>query len=561
MKNSERSIKLAFEKLSGIILEADKVFAIQKDAFLFRLKANKHEVDLYCCECGQPLNVSISRYDNLYFKHQPNADECILKEGKLTPEDEEKLNKILFAKESPRHHELKNKIGERLMKVEGVDVTSIAIDSRFIIRGKMKRRPDVYCKYLDKELVFEIQLSDLPLSYILSRYEFYKMHGIYLIWILDNFNVYNQGQLERDIKYLAKYENFFKLDEKTEDLKLECEYKFPYLTDDNKVFNKWVNKSVSLNQISFDSVLYQIFYYNFGDNKSKLEEIRERKKEELEQLEEIKIDYVRLRNANYKAIEIITLLKNLHDKKIPNFNSVILLLNKLDRFEINILNSELDFLNPEKFNGSILNMWIKNATQDDMPFFRFILNCNEIHYDVNSNGQDGKTPLQEIYLNTKITKVTLVKNLFKRGYRLTDEDTEFFDELIINNAQLKEDLVLYDCCNKLPNNDLVDLVFLHDQIVYIFESALREEIIGFNYKSDVWIQFANNAIQHHSKYWEYIEKVFKYSGLWEKLIQLDKKGTFHRKVNEWHVANDHRSNEVDEDFHQLFTICYPELSY
>jgi len=35
---------------------------------------------------------------------------------------------------------------------------------------------------------------------------------MFLIWILDDFDIHNQGTLERDIKYLTEYENFFKLD-------------------------------------------------------------------------------------------------------------------------------------------------------------------------------------------------------------------------------------------------------------------------------------------------------------------------------------------------------------
>lgn len=206
MGRYDRSIKIAFDKTSGEILDADEVFDIAKDAFEIRKKYHEKNLILSCCECEQDLMVSGSKYDRLHFKHKPGHSYCILADGKLSPHDHEKLTAILKAKESDRHKELKNKIGELLKNVSGVDVSTIQIDNKFIIKGNEKRKPDVYCKFQGKELVFEIQLSDLSLGYILSRYDFYKKYGMYLIWILDNFDIHNQGTLERDIKYLTKYE-------------------------------------------------------------------------------------------------------------------------------------------------------------------------------------------------------------------------------------------------------------------------------------------------------------------------------------------------------------------
>ncbi|MEQ8424095.1 MAG: DUF6035 family protein, partial [Cyclobacteriaceae bacterium] len=217
MAQFERSIKLAVDRLSGELIVADEAFAKSKEAFAIRHQAHSGELDLYCRECNQKLTVPTSKYDRIHFRHLPNAEYCILKDGNLSPEEIEQFNKILIAKESERHKELKRKIAKKLLKVEGVDAASITIDDKFIIRGNEKRGPDVYCRYWDKQLVFEIQLSNLSLRYILSRYNFYKKHSIYLIWVLDNFDVHKQGQLERDIKYLSEHQIFFNLDEKVED--------------------------------------------------------------------------------------------------------------------------------------------------------------------------------------------------------------------------------------------------------------------------------------------------------------------------------------------------------
>jgi hypothetical protein len=87
MSGYGRSIKVAFDKLSGEILDADDVFEITKDAFAIREQFHMDEVELYCCECDQKLFVSTSKYDRLHFKHGPNANYCYLKDANLSPEE------------------------------------------------------------------------------------------------------------------------------------------------------------------------------------------------------------------------------------------------------------------------------------------------------------------------------------------------------------------------------------------------------------------------------------------------------------------------------------------
>jgi competence CoiA-like predicted nuclease len=367
-------------------------------------------------------------------------DLLILADGQLSSQEHEKFTEIFKSKESDRHKQLKNKIGKLLHKVAGVDKASIAIDNKFIIRGNEKRRPDVYCEYYDKELVFEIQLSDLSLGYILSRYEFYRKHGIYLIWILDNFDIHNQGTLERDIKYLTKYENFFKLDENAETLRFECEYKFLFLTAYNKLLTKWLKKSVSLSQINFDNEIHQIYYYNFGDNKANME-IEQRKR----------IVRQRLSDAKTKANNIIEAIRELRQRKSQNFSSVLMQIFELDEYELQELNSTLGFINKLKTKKLPIIHWLSTATQDDVAFIEFILNCDKIELDVNETDKDGKTAFQAVYENKDIYNYIPIISLFKRGYKLTENDKAFFSTLENIERDRKNDIIIYNFCNNLSN--------------------------------------------------------------------------------------------------------------
>jgi len=111
MGRRERSIKIAFDKSSGEILDADEVFDKTKDAFEIRRQYHEKKLTLTCCECEQDLTVSDSIYDRLYFKHKPYHNFCILTDGSLSPKEQIGFTEILRGKESCRHKELKNKIG------------------------------------------------------------------------------------------------------------------------------------------------------------------------------------------------------------------------------------------------------------------------------------------------------------------------------------------------------------------------------------------------------------------------------------------------------------------
>jgi len=551
----ERSIPFAFDKISGEILDAAQVFHEKKDGFQIRKQFHKDEVELYCCECEQKLNVSTSKYDRLHFKHQPKSDYCILKDEDLSQEELAKIVNIIKSKETDRHKELKNKIAQRLTKVEGVKADSITIDNKFIIKGGDKRRPDVYCQYLDKELVFEIQLSELSLRYIINRYDFYRAHGMFLIWILDNFDIHGQSQFEKDIKYLTEYQNFFKLDENHEEFRLMCDYKYVFLTSDNKLLTKWVQKSVELREINFSYDCYQIYYYNFGLNKIKLEErrsqiIKAEKEAEIHRIEQEKVS-----NATQKVGEIINKIKEFKKKQAISYFPISGLIKNLDDYEISVLNEKLNLRESKKNGKPPINSWISTATQEDWAFLDFILNANTIDFDVNDLDQNGVSALEELIINKNLKNTKgLAIVLFERGYNLRPEDEQFLFEhyQMIN---MKDDLDLFRIASRLTKRQLTHTLFARSSLIFILESLKIGQIIGFSYKPTEWIAFANNAIEHYKEYWNIIELAFKRFGQWDKLILLDKKGTFQKKLKN---LNDNMPPQ-NTDCNELIQALYPEL--
>lgn len=564
MSRHERAIKFALDKNSGEILEADDVFDSKTDGFIVRKRFHRKDVELYCLECEQGLNVSTSKLDNLHFKHKPKAEFCILKDGKLSLEEAQDFIRILRSKESPRHKYLKNEIARRLRSVEGVDVSSITVDNKFISKDDGRRKPDVYCKYFDKELVFEIQLSNLSLKYILDRYEFYREHKMYLIWVLDNFDVHNQSQLERDIKYLSEYQNFFNLDENTSEFKLNCRYKLPYITSSNQVHTVWKLESVSLSQVKFDSNAYQIYYSNFPDNlhkreleqkKKEAEEKRERIciQEENDRIELARIEDEKKERALAKAESIISDIKRFKKNQRYNYEDIRERIEVLNSYELNILNSRLDLCNKQ---SSAIIHWIDTADRNDNGFIRFILECEDIALDLESKDSKGRSVFRALWENPKLDRHYPLRALLKRGYKFCPEDYHFYTS---NLKEIEEAVRYWEICMmcvSLKNQNLIDDVFKHWKFLCIINSAKTKEIIGFRYGQGQWIAFANNVVEHHAEYWDYFETAFDAFGLSAMLVTLDKKGTFQQKVKTLNRNRPPQKSDVDSVFRDLF----PELA-
>ena len=550
----QRSIKVAFDKTSGEILEADDVFDTAKNSFELRRQYHRDEVELYCCECEQKLNVSGSKYDRLHFKHQPNAAFCYLKETDLSQEETEQLAQLYRGKESARHKTLKNKIAEKLYNLDGVD--SICVDDTFIYDGNEKRRPDVYCKYLDKELVFEIQLSDLSLRYIYDRHDFYKRKGVFLIWILDDFDVHGRRQMERDIKYLTDFQNFFKLDESSEPFRLLCTYKYPFLTEDNKLLSKWIEKSVSLGQLKFNVESYQIYYFDYG-KKLKVRENEHAKRLQKEREEEVKNKERRRKVvAEEKTNSIIDDLRFLWKNKGYNFSSIEEQMENLDEFELSILNKS-DAFKPKDGQPRI-HHWFSIAKKGHIGFLEHMIDSSYLEIDLNEKSKDDKTLLATMFENIAIEhKMWLLKRLIRKGYNLKKEDEAILAQIETDPIEYESTLIVFHLANELNGCYLIDELFEHKPLVCIIESAKRDKIIGYRYQKTQWIAFANNAIHSYADYWSYIEKAFKNYGIWEKLMLLDKKKTFQKKLAKFHATNPKQK----ADCLLLLNTLYPELKH
>ena len=548
----DRAIKLAFDQKAGTFLYADEVFANTRDAFATREQYSRRR--LLCYECDEPLFIATSKFDRLFFRHGPNAGSCILKDQEFSVFELELYNNTLQAKESQRHHDLKNKIAELLKVTDGVEKDSVFADTQYLFHGKEKRRPDVYCKYKGKEIVFEIQLSALSLRYILDRRDFYRKKGIYLVWILDAFEVNGQTHTERDIKYLSSFQNFFKLDEKSIEMRLVCTYKSPHINEKNQIITPWNKRSVTLDQLQFCPEELQLYYLNYAEKfkeaQVKLEDIEAeiRRKAEEKQEQEYK------QRCQKTVSDLINKMAAYYRNKY-NFYKFPSFIDQLNGDELVLFNQRLNFNKTHK-EQTQLNHYLNIATKEDYSFIDFLLKEQRIEIDVNKTNLNGKSTLQQLLTNPFLytCKNMLLPSLFKRGYLLTQNDIDFYKQIPHSPQQDTEaDIVLLNAYNSLSDKQLGDLIFRNSRLIEIIESARQKKIIGTRLPG--WLAVGMNLVISYKRYWKYIEEAFRYYGMLEVIIVLDKKGNFQKKIAEYRL----NMPEQQEDVVEVLIDLYPEV--
>lgn len=123
----------------------------------------------------------------------------------------------------------------------------------------------------------EIQLSTTFLDVIVDREDFYKTRGSYIIWIFDERELGQYRYSEKDIFYTHNRNAFIiteasKLKTKeTGILHVECCYQVPSF-DALVKHDEWVEKIVSIHDLTFDSQNYHLIYHNYHAQLKILEE-------------------------------------------------------------------------------------------------------------------------------------------------------------------------------------------------------------------------------------------------------------------------------------------------
>lgn len=257
---------------------------------------------LVCGYCRGPLCLKggsdQSNKQRLHFFHLPGpeSESCPLHRGEKIPKDV--MRAIIYdgVKESPCHKEMKETIGGILSR-DVVRCRDVYVDELFKGRLSQERyKPDVQGYYLDKNIIFEIQISSDFITVIQAREEYYQRKGAYLLWVFNAFSTdsYQQTLAQKDIFY-GNNRNAFcltsecvKLSYQHNKLHLQAFYQKPSIVNDQIKITSPPPEIITLEDIKFTDD-FTAYFYNFKENYEKceleLEAIQEQRKKEHEKEE------------------------------------------------------------------------------------------------------------------------------------------------------------------------------------------------------------------------------------------------------------------------------------
>lgn len=552
----DRAINYAYDNLQKSILDISDNISSQKEGFIIREDYNSDPLRFTCKHCAQTLVVAHSVKDNVYFRHLPNSEYCVLKDSNLSNDVIDGYRSVAFSGESDRHKELKNKIGHLLKYEEGVEKDSIDIDTKYLAKGDQKRRPDVYCCYNGNKLAFEIQLSYLPMHYIMHRYQFYQSIGVYLIWIIDITEPKVLKTFERDVKYIWPHQNLFRLDESDNSIfKIICHYKQPFIFENIEVRERWSKSSIGLSNLQFNNQNYSCYFYEkdkfYKSKAEKLILIREQQRiierEEKERIEQIA--------CNTKIRSILGAVKR-HNDRNSNFYWLIQQVNNLNYPEVETLNRYVKLNNLRDGIPFFLH-YLKGYAPDKKNYKSHIivdllLSCQNFRFDINQKDENGNGIIQYLYQNTHLRDYAyrLLPLIFNRNYKVSQED-RFFLKNEVPDGKLEcinFDLYMY-CQNER------DILFVKNNLTYLLfiESAIAMDRLNSEVSS--WVQYMMPIMSEYKSYWKYTEEVLNKTGLGKELSLTDKKKTIGRKIIEFDLEN----IDQDEDVIHSLRNLYPEI--
>lgn len=159
-----------------------------------------------CAICQTPVKIAAPSSDFVicHFRHVHNDSTCPWATDHNRPTAREILQmKYQGIAESERHKLMKRKITDHLRREFGND--NVRTEKHAISGDGSWKQPDILVRFPDgKRLAIELQLSTTFISVIVSRHDFYRKEGIFLVWVFDHYNgdTSSLNTAEKDVFYL-----------------------------------------------------------------------------------------------------------------------------------------------------------------------------------------------------------------------------------------------------------------------------------------------------------------------------------------------------------------------
>ena len=181
---------------------------------------------LLCGKCRKPVYVSLSGAspgerrdgrDAFFAHHAGTAEDCEWGTSGENPRDIDRL-KFGGSTEGLRHRHLKALLASMLKADAAFDAVLV---EDVISRPPEWRKPDVYARFLDRLIAFDLQLATTQLPTIVDREGFYERHGIRYVWVTSTNDAGNLARQAFQDIYWNNEGQIFGIDERAQIQTLE----------------------------------------------------------------------------------------------------------------------------------------------------------------------------------------------------------------------------------------------------------------------------------------------------------------------------------------------------
>lgn len=274
--------KLSIDKVVDVdsdkIIDSYEFFKKKKHSEVIAMRRTLQEAIILdkpkyiCYYCGQMVKLAGNGKRGVvaFFSHLRDSDDCDCKTTTGLTKAIINARKYQGQPTSERHKYLEGAICEALTSnvsiqkgIHDVKLESTVFGDHPLFKW---RKPDIYFRYHDIEVVMEVQLSAALCSVVAEREMFYRMKNIFIIWVLnfeENSEYVNADNLIMKEIYYNNRGNAFFFDTKAQqasvergELVLTCRWL------NNK--GQWSNPEgqlVTLSELKYDKRTYKPYYH------------------------------------------------------------------------------------------------------------------------------------------------------------------------------------------------------------------------------------------------------------------------------------------------------------
>lgn len=533
-------------------------------------KLNIGNPPFICSHCKIPVKISGGnlgeKIKSLHFRHAYRSPDCIYHDLSRYTKDQILCMKFNGAKEGFQHEYLKNAIASILENDKGYPPLKVELEKvvRSEIVSKEWRKPDIKAIYLDKEIVFELQIATTFVDVILARSNFYKREKSYLIWILDKFSTDLKEQTfsQTDILVSSNYNVFVfekemeELSKETNELHLTCHYIYHENNKNKLSLPLWDSKVVTLHDLYYDEKYRAFSYDTEGKKVELLREIEVKKEERRQQFYHnsnlVDDSHDEQQEISYHYQRLINIIKECEENN--SYGKLEIEFRKLN-------DTEFDKLS-EYIQDEIIKWYFESMSYFFITYifeeYRFYINIKEL------KGVDD-TPLLCL-LNKGFDNNTFyscLHSFFIRNYHPINKDLHVISDHIRN-------LLKNDSLDDSEMNDLekyiialqyirlyeaainrFDVLYSRQTKIFILRvlSVLSNRIIGSgqsNFKS-----ITNNVIQFNKEY----------AHLFIVAMQSEKGQKNDYGKNGEKLLSLFNKNILNHDLDDVFQVIFPKINW